>query len=285
MRRLLHLPLRFSDACSACAAAPLEEITRIRLSQWAASVVDPLALLWLGLCCATAWLGWKRRWRSAALVASPALLLFLLGSVAWPEYLVAAREAPYAERSVASVPAADAVVMLGGIHDASVYDPFGFALRAGSQRLVAALQLVRVGKGRALVLGGSGPLPGKPGESEASLLAGWVRQWQLCNAEVLDLGVCQNTHDEALRLHQLCAERGWKRITVVTSALHMRRAEATMRKLNGDVAVVACDFRVCGVKKEPWKSFPFPQTHRMLLLQDYLHEVVGGWVYRWRGWV
>jgi uncharacterized SAM-binding protein YcdF (DUF218 family) len=175
--------------------------------------------------------------------------------------------------------------MLGGIHDPSVHDPFGFALGTGSQRLVAAVQVVREGKGRALVLGGSGPLPGKPGQSAASLLCDFARQWQLCSAEILDLGICQNTHDEALRLHQLCAERGWQHITIVTSALHMRRAEATIRKLNGDVATVACDLRVYGVKQEPWKSFPFPQTERMKLLKDYLHELVGGWVYRWRGWI
>jgi len=255
------------------------------MSQWLASAVDPLALLWLGLGCAAAWLGWKRRWRSAALIGSPAVLLFLLGSLPWPEALVAAREAPYASRSVAAAPAADAVVMLGGIHDPSAHDPFGFALGAGSQRLVGAVQLVREGKGKALVLGGSGPLPGKPGQSAASLLSGFARQWQLCNEEILDLGVCRDTHDEALRLRQLRAERGWQRITVVTSALHMSRAEATIRKLNGEVASVACDFRVYGVKQEPWKCFPFPQTHRMLLLHDYLHEVVGGWVYRWRGWI
>jgi hypothetical protein len=65
----------------------------------------------------------------------------------------------------------------------------------------------------------------------------------------------------------------------------MKRAEATMRKLNGEVATVACDFRVYGVKQEPWKSFPFPQTDRFKLLHEYLHEVVGGWVYRWRGWI
>jgi uncharacterized SAM-binding protein YcdF (DUF218 family) len=255
------------------------------MSQWATSVVDPLALLWLGLCGAAAWLGWKRHWRSAAFIGSPAVLLFLIGSVPWPESLVAAREAPYASRSVAAAPAADAVVMLGGIHDPSVHDSFGFALGAGSQRLVAAVQLIREGKGRALVLGGSGPLPGKPGQSAGSLLCDFVRQWQLCSAEILDLGICQSTHDEALRLHQLRAERGWKQITIVTSALHMRRAEATIRKLNGGVATVACDFRVCGVKQEPWKAFPFPQTERLHLLQEYLHELVGGWVYRWRGWM
>lgn len=255
------------------------------MSQWAASAVDPLALLWLVLSCFAAWLAWKRHRRAAALVGSPAALLFLFGSLPWPEALVAAREAPYAARSVAAAPPADAVVMLGGIHDPSVHDPFGFALGAGSQRFIAAVEVVREGKGRALVLGGSGPLPGgKPGQSAASLLCDFAYQWQLCSVEILDLGVCQNTHDEALRLRQLRGERGWKQVTIVTSALHLSRAEATFRKLNGQVAVVACDFRVCGVKQEPWKSFPFPQTQRMRLLQDYLHELVGGWVYRWRGW-
>jgi uncharacterized SAM-binding protein YcdF (DUF218 family) len=255
------------------------------MSQWATSVVDPLALLWLGLCSCAAWLGWKRRWLSTALIGSPAVLLFLLGSLPWPEALIAAREAPYAERSLANAPAADAVVMLGGILEPSQHDPFGFVLGAGSQRFVAAVELVRKGEGQALVLGGSGPLPGKPNEAAGSLLCAWARQWNLGCSEILDLGICRNTHDEAIRLRQLKAERGWTRITIVTSALHMQRAEATFRKLNGDVAIVACDFKVYGVKQERWKSFPFPQTDRLQLLKDYLHEVVGCWVYRWHGWI
>jgi len=253
--------------------------------QWAAFAVDPLALLWLGLCGAAAWLAWKRLWRSAALLGSPAMLLFIFGTLPVPEFLVAAREAPFAERSVSNAPIADVVVMLGGIQEPSCHDPFGFALGAGSQRLVAAVELVREGKGKALVLGGSGPLPGKPEVSEASLLCEFVRQWNLGNAEIMNLGICQNTHDEAIRLKQLRDERGWQRITLVPSAIHMTRAEAVVRKLNGPVAIVACDFRCYGVKKEPWKSFPFPQTERMKILQDYLHEVVGGVIYRWRGWI
>lgn len=258
---------------------------RSMISQWAASVVDPLALLWLGLCCAAAWLGWKRRWRSAAVMGSPAVVLFLLGSLPWPEALVASREAPYAQRNVAAAPRTDAVVMLGGIHQPSQHDLFGLVLEAGGQRFVTAIEVVRQGKARALVLGGSGSLPGQTGVPAASLLSAWARQWKLCDAEILDLGICRNTHDEALRLQQLRAERGWKQVTIATSALHMKRAEATIRKLNSEVATVACDFRVHGVKQELWKAFPFPQTDRIQLLHDYLHEVVGFWVYRWRGWI
>ena len=258
---------------------------RYSMTQWVTSLVDPLALVWLGLCGAATWLGWKRRWREAAWVGAPAALLFLFGSLPWPEALVAARESPYAERSVANAPVADAIVMLGGILEPSANDPFGFALGAGGQRFVAAVQLVREGKGKALVLGGSGPLPRRPAEPAAALLGEFVREWNPCNADILNLGICQNTHDEAVRLKQLRAERGWKRMTIVTSALHMKRAEATIRKLNGEVAIVACDFRSYGVQQLPWKSFPFPQTQRAKMLQDYLHEVVGDWIYRFRGWI
>jgi uncharacterized SAM-binding protein YcdF (DUF218 family) len=254
------------------------------MTHWAASAVDPLALLWLGVCCSAAWLGWKRQWRNATLIASPAALLFLLGSLPWPESLVGAMEATYADRTVENAPTADTVVMLGGIHQPSEHDPFGFALGASAQRVVAAVELVRQSKAETLVLGGSGPLPAKPDAAAARLLCDWVRRWNLCPTEILDLGICQNTHDEALSLHRMKAARGWKRITIVTSALHMRRAEAVIAKLNGEVSTVACDFRIYGVKQEPWKSFPFPQTERMKLLQDYLHEVVGSLVYRWRGW-
>jgi len=219
------------------------------------------------------------------MAAMPAVLLFVLGSLPWPEALVAAREAPHAEHSAVTAARVDAVVMLGGILEPSSHDPFGFALGAGSQRLIVAFEVAREAEATALVLGGSGPLPGKPGVPAASLLCGWVRQQNLYRGEILHLGICQNTHDEAIRLNQLKAERGWKRIAIVTSAAHMQRAEATFRKLNGPVATVACDFRVYGVPQRSWASFPFPQTGRMMLLHDYLHEMVGYWVYRWRGWI
>ena len=128
-------------------------------------------------------------------------------------------------------------------------------------------------------------MPENPAVPAASLLGEWARQWKVCEAEILDLVICHNTHDEAVRLQQLRTERGWQRLTIVTSALHMKRAQATVQKLNGAIAIVACDFRVYGLKSEPWKTFPFPQTDRIRLLQDYLHELVGGWVYGWRGWI
>ena len=47
-------------------------------------------------------------------------------------------------------------------------------------------------------------------------------------AEVQTVGGNLNTRDEALALARLCNERGWKRVLVVTSPYHTRRACAAV---------------------------------------------------------
>jgi hypothetical protein len=50
-----------------------------------------------------------------------------------------------------------------------------------------------------------------------------------------------------------------------------------------EVTPVAADFQALGVPKDPFS--PFPRQHRLFLLALYLHEKIGWWVYRTRGWV
>jgi uncharacterized SAM-binding protein YcdF (DUF218 family) len=99
------------------------------------------------------------------------------------------------------------------------------------------------------------------------------------------LGICANTHDEALQFRKLKEAEGWQKVLLVTSALHMRRAEAVFRKQGVDVTPVACDFQVHGVLGAPGFPSPFPRQHRLDLLSLYLHEQIGWWVYKWRGWI
>jgi uncharacterized SAM-binding protein YcdF (DUF218 family) len=249
------------------------------------NMFHPVPFTWLCMGYATGFFLWKRRWKMACLWGAPVLFLFMLGSLPWPEALLGNAEKRYLENSIANAPRADAVVMLGGIVESSKYDPQGFAVRDSAERLLAAVELVRQGKGGVLVLGGSGANPANPNESAMSLVQDWIKQWELCKVEVLNLGICGNTHDEAVRLLQLKKERGWQRLTIVTSAFHMKRASAVIQKLNGEVNLVACDFIICGRKSNPWSAFPLPRTKRLELLETYVHEVVGWYVYRWRGWI
>ena len=180
----------------------------------------------------------------------------------------------------------DAVVALGGGERVSQHDLLGFAMADGGSRNLTAIQLVRLGKARTLVLGGSWPMPGRPDAPSIGVVQDWVTSWGLVGGAVTNLGICINTHDEAVAFKKLAQGQGWSKVLLVTSALHMRRAVALFKKQGIEVTPVAADFQVLGVPPDWALTFsPFPREHRFFLLSLYLHEKIGWWVYRARGWV
>ena len=180
---------------------------------------------------------------------------------------------------------ADVVVALGGGCYVSENDMLGFALDSGGSRVLTALELVRRGKAKALVLGGSVPLTGKPGVTASSLVQQWVLASGMTTVTVTNLGLCANTHDEALRFKELSARRGWRKVILVTSALHIPRSVAVFAAQGIAVVPVACDFQAYGVPPVQGGFSPFPRQTRFRQLGLYMHEKIGWWLYRAGGWV
>lgn len=178
----------------------------------------------------------------------------------------------------------DAVLVLGGGVRMSEFDRFGFAPRDAFARIFSGIQLVREGRARTLVLGGSYPYPGKPELPSFLAVEDWMGQWGLTTAVVTNLGICYNTHDEALAFKSLYETQGWKSVILVTSALHMKRSVALFQKLGITVEPATADFEVYGVSQDSRFSI-FPRLHRFRLWGLYLHEQVGWWVYAMKGWV
>ena len=98
---------------------------------------------------------WRRERRSALWLMLLTVLLFLTGSTPLADMLIAAAERPYATGNVASLAQADAALALGGTHRASAFDVYGFSIGPAEERILAAAELVRLGKAKTLVLGGS----------------------------------------------------------------------------------------------------------------------------------
>jgi uncharacterized SAM-binding protein YcdF (DUF218 family) len=250
-----------------------------------APLVEPLGAIWLVMVLGVFWLTWRRKWRPAVWLGVPSVLIFLIGSTPLVEAMVAQTERPQALADINRLAEADVVVALGGGYRLSENDILGFSLTGGGSRVLTALELVRRGKAKTLVLGGSVPLTGKPGAVAASLVQEWVLAWGLTTAAVTNLGLCANTHDEALRFKELSKQRGWRQVILVTSALHMPRAVAVFAAQGIAVIPVACDFQAYGVPSVQDDFSPFPRQARFHLLSLYLHEKIGWWVYRARGWV
>jgi len=245
--------------------------------------LEPLALLWLlvlghGLLKLA-----KRQWRRSLCPLLVAAGLFVIGATPLPISLLVSLERPYAGVAMASVPPADAVVMLGGMTTPSASDPFGFQFSDSVDRVVTAIELVRQRKGRMLVVGG-GLDSRVPNAGEGESLRQWIETWHVLPAPVQVLGACQNTRDEAVRTRALADAQGWQRIILVTSAAHMRRAEATFRRAGLEVVPFACDFEGMSALPWRWEDGVRPSVSGFDRLGRYLHEVIGLWVYRWRGW-
>ncbi|MGO8698209.1 MAG: YdcF family protein, partial [Limisphaerales bacterium] len=170
------------------------------------------------------WLIWRRKWRSAVWLGVPAIPIFLIGSTPLVNAIVARAERPQALGGINRLAEADVVVALGGGYYLSENDLFGFSVTDGGSRVLTALELVRRGKAKALVLGGSVPLAGKPGVVATSLVQDWILASGVTTVAVTNLGLCANTHDEALRFKELSTQRGWRKVILVTSALHVPRA-------------------------------------------------------------
>jgi len=255
------------------------------MSQFLMQLVAPVGLAFVGLifCALRLLLGFK--WRSALIPAALAALLYATGATPLAAWLQARLERPYAGVKADDLPAADAIVMLGGLLSPSTNDVFGVQFSFTVDRAVAAAELVRQGKAENLVLGGRGWENGPPGVVESDLLLPWLRAWKLTPKKVFQLRGCLNTHDEAVATRELADEHGWKRIILVTSAAHMRRAEGVFRRAGLDVICFAADFSGMSALEIYGEWHVLPSAGALNGFDNWLHEEVGWYVYRWRGWI
>jgi uncharacterized SAM-binding protein YcdF (DUF218 family) len=253
------------------------------LKAFVAPLGEPVGIIWLLMATGVFILLMRRQWRAAAWLVVPVVLLFLLGSTPLTDVLVLCSERNCPDESLTGP--ADAVVALGeDIHQSS-RDVFGFCVGPGGERTLTAATLVRQGKAKTLVLGGStSSVPGQPGVPTMSLLQSWLVSLGI-NSSITNLGICANTHEEAIHFKTLQAEKKWRRVILVTSALHMKRAKAAFEKEGIEVKAFPCDFQVYGVPDFFRVSSPFPSQRRLRLLALYLHEEAGWWVYKWKGWI
>lgn len=96
---------------------------------------------------------------------------------------------------------------------------------------------------------------------------------------VLTTKPVKSTRDEALAVASVARYRGWKRIILVTSPLHSRRACAAFERAGLTVSCVPSDSRDVAIKR-----LVYPRD-RLLAFGLWLYETAGTLLYRQRGWI
>ncbi len=247
------------------------------------NLLQPLGLIWLAMLAFTLRAVVQRRWSNAVGSAALAFFMWIVGASPLGAWLLAGLERPYVA-ATRSVERADAVVMLGGTHCASAQGWLPFDLGDSGDRVLVALELIRLGKATNLVFGGSFYESGKTRRPDSELLVPWIQAWRLPTGRMHLLGICANTRDEASRTAGLARQYGWRKVLVVSSAAHLRRAEATFRKAGVEIEPVGCDFggvnRMAAGGQWHW----VPRMDGFQCCNAWLHEELGWWYYRLKGW-
>ena len=95
---------------------------------------------------------------------------------------------------------------------------------------------------------------------------------------VTTVGPVRDTHDEAVLVSRLASEQGWRKILLVTSPTHSRRASLTFRKAGLEVVSTPCrETRYDLENLLKWSD-------RLQAFSSAMHEIVGLRIYRSRGW-
>jgi uncharacterized SAM-binding protein YcdF (DUF218 family) len=228
---------------------------------------------------AKGWRGWLWTWP-----VLPLAIVHLVGATPLSPWLLAGLERPYL-RDWDILPQVDAVVILGGMHDYRPETLLGLDLAENADRLMTGIEWARRSGGLPIVFtGGSWELDGKmsPG---SKILEDWLRDWGVLDGEVLHVWPCGNTRDEATGVRALMTERGWERVALVTSANHLRRAEATFSKVNVEVVPVGCEFHGVSAMDAGGNWQWLPRSRVLAWYQLWLHETLGWMYYRLKGWI
>jgi uncharacterized SAM-binding protein YcdF (DUF218 family) len=248
-------------------------------------LLEPVGFTWLCLLVLTGALWWKGQRRFACAAGAIALFVTIIGGTGVPGLILASLEKPYADVSLDALPQADAIVLLGGGAAASRYEASLTHLTIAGDRLVMAHRLFKMGKAPALTLGGNAVKLDGVERLESELVRDLLTGWGIPGDAMIPLGANGDTHDEALKVRALATERGWRRVLLVTSANHLRRATATFRATGLEAVPVPCNF-LTNVSTAPAPpGIGVPRHDGFVKMAIWLHEQAGWHMYRRRGWI
>jgi uncharacterized SAM-binding protein YcdF (DUF218 family) len=213
------------------------------------------------------------------------LVLWVPSTPVVSEALRASLERRYPAQRATAVPPGDAIVILGGGVTAAVPPRAYPDLSEAGDRVLHAARLYRARRAPVVVASG-GPLPWRPGPPADTPAAAddLLTTWGIPRAAIVAEVQSTTTYENAVHTARLARARGWTRLIVVTSALHMRRAHATFAATGLTIIPAATDFEIIDTRPPSLLDW-LPNADALEGSTRAIKEYVGYRVYAWRGWI
>ncbi len=206
--------------------------------------------------------------------------LYLCSTALFADFLMGTLERGFVPRAMSVIAPADAIVLLGGATRGDTHMGTLPDLNGHADRLVHAVALYKAGKAPLILLTGGAADDGRP---EAQQMKDVLAVMGVPAQHLMLENESRDTHDNAVNSARLLKARGMHRILLVTSAFHMRRSVALFEGQGLEVVPAPTDYQQLVAKQvlPDW----LPQVSNLYQTTDALHEIVGYWIYRWKGWL
>jgi len=216
-------------------------------------LVYPLDLSLAVLAAACLLLMLQRRKTGFMLIVFSMLWLWFWSAPVAADWVRGRLEHAYPPVPVEQLPSADAIVVLGGGMATTEAPRIHPDLGLASDRIWHAARLHKAGKAPVIVLsGGPGWMRDESKQPEAEAMTEFLKDLGVPKSAILQESQSRNTYENAVFTQRLLDARGGKKILLVTSALHMRRAVVLFRSLGLEVVPAATDYEI------PDEPKPFP---------------------------
>ncbi len=188
------------------------------------------------------------------------------------------------------VPKADCILVLsGGIWPKLPPRPTIEVGEAGD-RLLYGCFLYREGRASKIICTGGVATGGIASRSASEDMAEFLTMLGVPNDAMVIESKASDTGEHARNLLPVFQQHGFKRILLVTSAMHMPRSlGAFQRQCPGiEFLPAPTDFRATDHESVPWYrqlSGIIPTPGHLLAFSEVMHEYMGIFYYRLRGWI
>jgi uncharacterized SAM-binding protein YcdF (DUF218 family) len=206
--------------------------------------------------------------------------LYFASTAFFADFMMATLERDFRPKAMSVMTSADAIVVLGGATRGDTHMGTLPDLNQQADRLVYAAALYKAGKAPLVVLSGGSQPDARP---EAQLMKEVLAVMGVPGRDILLERASRTTYDNALYSAVVLNGKGVRKILLVTSAYHMRRAVALFEAQGFEVVPTPTDFQRLVVT--PVLSRWAPTAEDLGRTTTALKEHVGFWVYRYRGWL
>ncbi len=253
-------------------------------TRWWSTLLLPSGLLFimLGIGLLMLFVAWRAGRRpgqargACLLTGASALFLYLASTPLVATWLARGIESEHPPADPATLPPADAIVVLGGgMHASRAPDgQVRLYMHHASDRFEAAMEAWGAGRAPLVAFGGGGTgVDGTPGEGE------WNRARAVARGVPPDRALCgpaaRYTADESEGIAAELRARGVRRIIVCTSAMHMPRALRNYRNRGFEVIALPSDFATRGTAEAFSPALLIPRGLALALTDSWAKERLG----------